>query len=164
MKSDKVKKLTTTALLFAAAVILSLVELMFPLPGYGIKLGLANITVMYAMLAMDGRTAFSIGILKSLFVLITRGAVSAILSVCGFLIAFIAMMLLLRIFKDKIGYLTVSVAGALGHNAGQLIAVAFLYSPLLAYANTPLLGISAIVTGCITATLLRLSFKVLNTR
>ncbi len=149
-------------MLFTVAVALSLVEMLFPLPGYGVKLGLSNIVIMYSLIAVDRRTAISIGILKSIFVVITRGPVAGLLSFSGFLLCILVMLFLMAISRKDISYLLLSVLSALAHNLGQLIVVALLYSPLLAYANIPILGISSVVTGAVTATLLRLTMPVLN--
>ncbi len=144
IKGDKIKKITVTAMLLAVAIVLSFIEMLFPLPGYGLKLGVSNIVIMYALIAMDGKTAFSIGVIKSLFVFLTRGMVSGILSASGFMLAFFVMLLLLKLFKGRVGYLLLSVLGAIGHNAGQLVVVALLYSPVVAFANIPFLGIASV--------------------
>ncbi len=162
MKNTKTKLLVRIALLFATAVVLSLLEMLFPLPIYGVRLGLSNIVIMYALLAINGKTAFTVGVLKSMFVLLTRGLVASLLSLCGFFAAFLIMMLMVKFLKEKVGYLLISVMGALAHNAGQLIAVAFLYSPVIAYANIPILGVSAVLTGCLTAILLKAMLPILK--
>ena len=42
----------------------------------GVKLGLANVVVMYALFFLGRGSAFTLVLLKSFFVLLTRGAVS----------------------------------------------------------------------------------------
>ena len=56
-KSDKTKRLTMTAMLLAAAFILSWVERAIDIPMIvpGIKLGLANIVIMFTMLPVAKR-------------------------------------------------------------------------------------------------------------
>ncbi len=162
MKKHETKLLVTTALLFATAMVLSVIEMLFPLPGYGVKLGLSNIVIMYALIAINGKTAFTIGILKVFFVFLTRGIVASLLSLCGFVFAFLAMIILVKFFKDRVGFLLISVLGAIAHNAGQLIAISFLYDPLIAVANIPILGISAVLTGCLTAILLKIMLPILK--
>ncbi|MEG1050393.1 MAG: Gx transporter family protein, partial [Oscillospiraceae bacterium] len=70
MSMNKTKKMTTIALLFALAMVLSFVEGMitplFALPP-GVKLGLANIVVMYCMVYMGLSSAVQVSLLKALF-------------------------------------------------------------------------------------------------
>jgi heptaprenyl diphosphate synthase len=72
--------------IFALTLVLNLVENMIPpitgLPP-GVKLGLSNIVVMYCLFNVNKTTAFSIASLKSVFVLITRGATAGLLSFAG---------------------------------------------------------------------------------
>ncbi len=149
-------------MLFAVALMLALLEMLFPLPGYGTKIGLSNIVIMYSLIAINKKTAITIGILKSIFVFITRGAVAGLLSISGFLFSIIVMIVVLLLTRRKASYLLLSVLSALAHNTGQLIVVALIYNPLLAYANIPILGLSAIITGIITASILKLTIPILD--
>lgn len=157
--SIKVKKLVLTGLLFAMALILSLVESMLPplipiLPI--IKIGLSNIIVMYALFFIDKKSSYEIAVLKSLFVFITRGSVSAFLSLMGGLISITAMIILLVIFKSKITYFLLSIAGAIMHNIGQLIAIFIVYQSFLLISLLPVLILAGLFTGIATAILLKL--------
>ena len=81
----KAKRLALTAMLFAVAVVLSIVEGMAPalLPVPGARFGLSNIAVMYALFFLKKQDAFWIALLKGLFAALTRGAVAGILSGFG---------------------------------------------------------------------------------
>lgn len=158
MSLYKTKALTLTALLFALALVLSIVESSFP-PLFtatpGIKLGLSNIIVMYALFFLSKKHAFMIAILKAGFVYITRGAVAGLLSFCGGTISLMVMILLMVIFKDKVSYLILSIFGAVFHNIGQLLAVSFVYTSIYLLMYLPILLISGVVAGMATSTLLR---------
>jgi heptaprenyl diphosphate synthase len=65
------------------------------------------------------------------------------------------MSLLIIIFKDKISYLAVSIAGSVFHNLGQLTAVSLLYTDMVLWIYLPVLLISGIIAGIITSTLLK---------
>ena len=79
-RNCKVKRLALMGLLFALAMALSFLESLLPalpmLPP-GIRLGLSNIVTMYALFVLGPVSGYTIAVLKSLFVLLPRGAVAA---------------------------------------------------------------------------------------
>ncbi|MDD2417733.1 MAG: Gx transporter family protein [Oscillospiraceae bacterium] len=165
--SQKIKRLVLTGMLFATAIVLSVVEdlIQLPLVAPGVKLGLANIVVMYTLFFLGGRTALLVSVLKSYFVFITRGLVASILSLCGGLLSIVIMLLLLKIFKDRVSYLVLSISGSICHNLGQLIVVSLIYSGLIWIVHLPILLISGVLAGTATATLLKVflpAFKKLD--
>jgi heptaprenyl diphosphate synthase len=167
---NKVKQLVLTALLFAMAIVIAIVENTLPslpAPVPGVKLGLSNIVVMYALFFLGGKKAYAIAVLKALFVFITRGLVAGILSFTGGVLSLTIMLLLILIFKDKVSYLIISISGAVFHNLGQFVAVSIIYTNLFMWPYIPILLISGVITGVLTATLLRLimpAFKKLGLR
>ena len=163
MRNPSVRRMVLTGMLFALAIVLSFIESMVtPLLGLppGIKLGLANVVVMYALYFLSGRQALLLVALKggaSFF----RGAVSGILSLSGSLLSFLVMYLLLRLFKQRPSVFVVSVAGAVAHNLGQFVAVRFLLGPSF-WVYAPVLLVSGIVMGCLTAVTLRVLLPALR--
>jgi heptaprenyl diphosphate synthase len=158
MSLNKTRALTLTALLFALALVLSIVESSFPplfTAAPGIKLGLSNIVVMYALFFLNKKQAFLIAILKAVFVYVTRGMVAGILSLCGGTLSLLVMILLMILFKEKVSYLVLSIFGALFHNIGQLAAVSFIYTSIYLWVYLPVLMISGVIAGIATSTLLR---------
>ncbi len=155
----KTKLLVLTSLLFAVALVLAILENSFP-PLFvtvpGIKLGLSNIPVMYALFFLDKKPAFMIAILKASYVLITRGFIAGILSLCGGILSLLIMLLLLVIFSDKISYFVLSILGAVFHNIGQFVAISLIYTNIYLWVYLPVLLISGVVAGMATSTLLRL--------
>ncbi|MFA9381059.1 MAG: Gx transporter family protein, partial [Acetanaerobacterium sp.] len=127
-----------------------------PIGGFlpaGVKPGLSNIITMYAVFFMGYGEAFSIAVLKSLFVLLTRGATAAFLSASGGLFSVLVMLLLL-LPKRKLSYLSISVFGSVTHNLAQLAAVSLILgNDALFYA--PVLVISGVAMGVVTGMLLR---------
>ena len=101
---NKTKRMTTIALLFALAMVFSLLEGMimplFALPP-GVKLGLSNIVVMYCMAFMGFSSAAQLTLLKGLFAFLTRGATAGFLATMGGMSSIIVMFILSKIFKDK---------------------------------------------------------------
>ena len=97
-----VKNITLSALLFAVSLILSIVENSIPpivstVPG--VKLGLSNIPIMYALFFAGKGHALTIAALKSVYVAVTRGLVAGFLSLCGGLLSVMVMAVLLYFFK-----------------------------------------------------------------
>ncbi len=155
---NNTKSLVLTGLLFAIAMVLSLVENSFPpivLAAPGVKLGLSNIAVMYALFFLNKRQAFTIAILKSMFVFLIRGFVSALLSLTGGILSLIIMSILLLIFKEKISYLIISIFGAVFHNIGQLIAISFIFTSVYIWAYLPVLLFTGVLAGIGTSALLK---------
>jgi heptaprenyl diphosphate synthase len=155
---NRTKSLVLTGLMFAIAIVLSVVENSFPpimLGAPGIKLGLSNIAVMYALFFLNKRQAFTIAILKAMFVFLTRGIIAALLSLSGGLVSLIIMSILLLIFKEKISYLMISIFGAVFHNVGQLVALSFLFTSVYIWAYLPVLLFTGVLAGIATSALLK---------
>ncbi len=152
------QKMVLTAILFSMALVLSLVENFLPpvaIPVPGVKLGLSNIVVMFSLFFVGKPQAFSIAVLKSLFVFMIRGVTAAFLSLCGGLLSIAIMTLIIFIFKDKVSYLVISIFGAVFHNIGQFIAISILYTTMSLWAYLPFLIIAGIIAGIVTSVLLR---------
>lgn len=152
------KKITTMAMLFALALILSFVESSIPpvtglIPG--IKLGLSNIVVMYAFFAMNAKYAVCISVLKSTFVLTTRGLIAAALSISGGICSIVIMMILVYIFKDNISYIAVSMCAGVTHNIVQLALAVFITGTVMTVAYLPILVVSGMLMGLVTGTTLK---------
>ena len=158
-------KLVLLALLFAIALVLAALENTLPplpLPFPGLKLGLSNIAIMYALFFLNFKSAFALAALKSGFVFLTRGALSGAISLSGGLLSVLAMIGALRLFKTGLSYMGLSILGAVFHNLGQLFVVGVIYGlgfmPLYLAVLLPF-GAAA---GILTATLLKALLPALN--
>lgn len=153
-----VRRLTLSALLLATAIVLAILEGFLPdLPAFlppGVKLGLSNIPVMYALLFVRKSDAFVIAAMKSLFVTLTRAPFTGLISLCGGMCALLMMLLLVSLFGEKLSLFLLSITGAVFHNIGQLVCVSLLYQTAL-WFYLPLLLPAGIATGALTALLLR---------
>lgn len=167
---SKTHQMVLTALFFALAIILSIVESALPplpIAVPGVKFGLSNIAVMYTLFFVNRGSAFTIAALKGVFVGMTRGAVAGLLSLCGGLVSITVMVLLMLLFREKISYLMLSIAGSIFHNVGQFVAISLIYTSMYLWAYLPVLLISGIIAGVATATLLKViipAFKKLGLR
>lgn len=136
------------ALLTALAMVLSWVEVLLPLPTTipGVKLGLTNLVVLFALYRLGTRSAWCLSILRVLLVAFTFGnAFSLWYSLAGAILSLLVMMALKA--TGKFSVTGVSVAGAVSHNLGQiLVAMAVLRSAAVAYYY-PALLLSGTVAG-----------------
>lgn len=144
----KIRTLTKTALLTAAALILGYIDSLIPLvPSVpGIKLGLSNLALLYAVFHMRPRETVVLMLLKvGLSSLLFGNAVGALYALAGGVLSVAAMLLLHRI--PHVSVIPVSTIGGILHMVGQCIVGCILisYRPVLFYA--PWLLISGTATG-----------------
>ncbi len=155
-RNTHARRVALTGLLFALALALSFLESQItPLLGLppGVKIGLANVVVLYALLFATRRQALLLVLLKAGFALLTRGGAAGMLSLAGGLLSVVMMMLLLLPRLHASVWL-VSAAGAVCHNMGQLLAVRLWMGPFALY-YTPVLLLAGLAMGSLNALLLR---------
>lgn len=139
------RELARFALLVALAMVLSWLESLVPLSLAvpGVKLGLANLVVIFALYKLGPRQAAVISLVRVLLITFTFGnAFSFAYSLVGAVLSFVVMLLLKK--TGKFSLLGVSIAGGVCHNIGQiLVAMAVLgtaeliwYLPALLIAGT----------------------------
>lgn len=154
---NRTRQTALTGMLFALAILFSIVEgavsPAFGLPP-GIKLGLANIVVLYCLLFLTAKQGLLLVVLKAGFVFITRGGLAGGISLAGGLLSLLAMMVLLYLDKGA-SLVLISVVGALFHNIGQLGAFS-LWFGAFAWVYLPILLVAAVGMGALTATLLKI--------
>ena len=146
----KTRRLTTLALLTAGAMILSYVESMLPSLGVpGVKMGLANIAVIFALYHLGWKAALGISLVRVFIVSMLFGSMGALLySLAGAALSLGVMALLKH--TDRFSETGVSVAGGVAHNAGQiLVAIALLGNVRLVYYY-PVLVLSGVAGGVLT--------------
>lgn len=73
-------KISLMGLLFALAMAFSYLESMVTIPGMlpGIRLGLSNLVTMYCLFFLGKGAGYTMAVMKSLFVLLTRGFVAGL--------------------------------------------------------------------------------------
>ena len=148
----KAKQVSLTAMCVALAMILSYVESQIPSPGVpGVKLGLANLVVVFALYRLGWKEAVGISLLRVFLVALLFGysASGAVLSLAG-------MILLKR--SDKLSCVAVSVIGGVLHNAGQILMAWALmganvvwYLPVLILSGT----VAGVAIGVVSAILVK---------
>lgn len=143
------RRLARYALLTALAMALSWLESLVPLAGVvppGVKLGLTNLVVIFALYRMSLRDAAAISLIRVVLVAFTFGnSYSFAYSLAGAALSLAVMALLKR--SGKFSLLGVSVAGAVSHNIAQvLVAMAVMETSRLAW-YLPVLLVSGIAAG-----------------
>ena len=143
------RRLARYALLTALAMALSWLESLVPLAGVvppGVKLGLTNLVVVFALYRMSLRDAAAISLIRVVLVAFTFGnSYSFAYSLAGAALSLAVMALLKR--SGKFSLLGVSVAGAVSHNIAQvLVAMAVMETSRLAW-YLPVLLVSGIAAG-----------------
>lgn len=159
MRSEKIKRITFTALMTAFAVVLSFVESLLPTAYFmppGSKLGLSNIPVMFSASSLSVPETMLIVVAKSFFVLITRGFTAFFMSLAGGILSALCMLVMLRRTKG-FGYAGIGILSAICHNIGQLTVSIFLVQSSAIIGYAPIMLIASVVTGFLTGTILRLA-------
>lgn len=151
MRTDT-KKLALMGLLTALAMIFSYVEAILPISiGIpGVKLGIANLVIVFALYRLKPSEAFLINFVRIVLVNFMFGNLSMMLySLSGGILSFFAMVLL-----KKTGWCSiygVSIAGGVFHNVGQLLTAMVVLETMSLVYYGPVLLLSGLVTGAVIA-------------
>ena len=154
---NKTHSIALSGLLFALAMALSFIEGTLVIPGLlpGMKLGLANIVVMYALFFMGPKQAFVLDVLKAFFVFLVSGWTAGFLSLCGGLLSLLVMWLLYYHCPLRPTWFILSVCGALAHNIGQLLGASVILSTAVSLYYAPIMLVLGLVMGMLTSVTLR---------
>lgn len=146
------------ALLVAMGTALHVVEgmLSIPVPIPGVKLGLANIVTLLAIYLYGFRDGVTVALLRVLLGSLIGGMFLSpgfLLGLTGAVSSSLVMALLLKRTKcfSMIG---ISMAGAVAHNIGQLLAASLLLQSGAVIYYLPVLLLTGIPTGILTGFLL----------
>ncbi len=145
------RQLALCSMLLTLMLVLSWVESLFPpLMGIpGIKLGLSNGVLIFAVYMLSLPTAWVLMLLKVLLSALFLGSVAALpYALAGGVLSLLFMSLLSRV--RWIHPITVSIVGGIMHNAGQiLMAMIVLHTMQLMYYMAVLM-LSGILFGALT--------------
>ena len=148
----KVRNITAISLLSAVALILFVIEAQIPpiVPVPGIKLGLANVVIVFTAYALSRKkAAFVLAVRVILGAIFTGQALALIYSACGALVSFALLCAVKGAFTKRQMW-AVSGFCAIAHNAAQLCAAAAIMQTTAVFWYAPALCISGIVTGLFT--------------
>lgn len=142
------KRIARYALLVALAMVLSWLESLIPLSAAipGIKLGLTNLVVLFALYRMSMADALAISLIRVLLVSITFGnAFAFAYSFAGAALSLLIMWALKK--STKFSTVGVSVAGGVGHNLGQIMVASLVLENSGIFLYLPVLMVSGIAAG-----------------
>ena len=148
------KKTVTLGMLTAIAMVFGYVESIIPLPiGIpGIKLGLANIIILFVIYRYGIREALLVSVARIVLSgLMFMGMWSILYGISGTVCAIMVMSL--AKFRLKLSVITVSVLGAMAHISGQMVVAGLNvgFGPVAGYALYLLLA--SLIFGAIIGTI-----------
>ncbi len=144
----KVRKTAYLGLFLALALVCSYVESLIPfhfgIPG--IKLGLTNVVVILALYFLGAKEAAAVSFLRILLSGFLFGNLFGILySFAGGLLSFLCMLFLKKTGKFKI--ISISAAGGVAHNLGQILVAAAVVENVNLFYYFPMLVLAGLATG-----------------
>lgn len=160
----KPKRIAELGVLCAVSLIIFIVELQipYPFPIPGIKLGLANIITVYAVYHYKAyEVSMLVGIRILLGSVFSGNFMALAFSFSGSVLCLLGMLLLKRIIDEKHLWLS-SVFGAVLHNTGQIAAAVFVLQTPQVIAYYPFLLVSGCLAGAFTGLAARLVSSRLN--
>ena len=149
-----VRKIVFLGVSLSMAIAIGMFESLFPdffIPGF--KLGLANIIILILLYGVGWSEALVVDILRVLLVSLLRGnflTMGGFMSFAGAALSFLGM-LLIKILWKKASLFFVSVAGAILHDAGQILVGFFYLENATIFAYLPFMVLISFVTGAFCA-------------
>lgn len=150
MDLSPARRAALMGVLTALALVAGYLEVLVPLPVSvpGVKLGLGNAVVLFALVRLGARPAGLLMLAKVLCsTLLFANPQMLAFSLAGGILSWTVMALAHR--SGLFSVVAVSVLGGIAHNAGQLVAVALLLSMQVALVNVPVLAIAGAVSGAV---------------
>ena len=153
----KTHDIALSGLLFALAMALSFLEGTLVIPGLapGMKLGLANIVVMYALFFMGVRQALYLDLLKALVVVLVSGGTAGFLARCGGRLSLLVLWALYYKLPFQPTWFILSVCGALAHNIGQLFGAGLILSSAMSLYYAQVMLVLGLFMGALTSLTLK---------
>ena len=148
---DRTYKIALLGLYTALAMIFGYIEILFPIGGLlggipGIKLGLANLVILFMLERFTPREAALVSVVRILLIDTLFGRAGSIPIAMGGAFLSLLVMSLLK-YKTKAGTCAISIAGGIAHNIGQVIVV-LVWLKVWGYIYyAPVLIIAGMITG-----------------
>lgn len=145
----RTRDITTIAILTSVSVVISIIESYFTFIGSvipGLKLGLANIVIIFALYRYNFKTAISISLVRVLVVALVRTGfgLNFFFSLVGAIFSITSMLI---VKKTSLSIIGVSIIGSICHSIGQvLIGILILKNSNVIY-YLPYLLLFSIPTG-----------------
>jgi heptaprenyl diphosphate synthase len=149
------RRIAFAAVFTALAIALSIMENYFPvgllIPVPGVKLGLANIVTVFAIVTLRPMDTAAIILTRCLVVGLFTGPVALFFSLSGALLAWLTMMLLSVGLGRVFSVIGVSMGGAAAHSVGQIVAAIVVLGDVgILFFYLPFLLLISLLTGALT--------------
>lgn len=163
--TQQTKKIVRMAIFLSIGIILNIVESMIPLPIAipGVRLGLANTMGLIVLYFYTPKDYALLGFLRVLLVGLLRtgiGSVAFLLSLSGWFLSTLVSLLLYLFHRASIYGL--SICSAMFHGVGQIIMIIILYSLPSMINYLPVLLITGVIGGILTAFISAMALKKLD--
>ena len=161
----KTRKLALLSILLALALALHVFERNLPLPMAvpGVKLGLANIITLLAIIIFGFKEAALVVFMRTFLGAVFGGGFLAFcFSLAGGLLSTTIMAIMYKRLGKYFSLPAVSITGAVFHNIGQISVASFVIENLNLFYYLPVLLFSGIVTGCFIGLVVQFLLKPLN--
>ena len=159
LQDKTVKTVTLCGIFSALSIIFSTFESFLPIqaliPLPGIKLGIANIVILYVLFYAGTKESVFVLLCKCVVTALIFGSVSSFLfSICGGILSLLSAVIIKNKWCDKLSFVGVSVIGAALHNTGQILVSCLMLGTFKTLYYLPALLFASIVCGVITGTVL----------
>lgn len=147
----KTRDITKIAILTSICVVISILESLFTFIGDivpGLKLGLANIVIIFALYEYDFKTAFLVSIIRVLIVALLRTGfgINFFFSLLGAIFSIVFMYIFK---KTRLSIIGVSIIGSVFHSIGQVLVGMLLLDNYNVIYYLPYLLLFSIPTGIV---------------
>jgi heptaprenyl diphosphate synthase len=162
----EIKRITRLSLLLALSVVLNLIESVIPIFNGtipGLKLGLANIVILFTLYEFSFKESITISIMRVVLVGILRiglFSMAFFFSLSGAIISIIIMALAKE--YTKLSIIGVSILGSIFHSIGQIIIACIFVNSTSMVLYLPWILLFSIPTGIFTGILSRELLKNYN--
>ena len=147
-----IKKTAYLGIFSAIAIIFGYVESLFPLGIPGVKLGLANLVIVFLLYLYGVKEAVAVSFVRILVIGFLFGNLFSILFSLAGAVVSLGLMVILK--KTKwFSVVGVSVAGGVSHNIAQIIVASFVVGNLNLFWYLPVLLVSGVIAGFLMGTL-----------
>lgn len=152
MNETIIKKTAYLGVFSAVAIIFGYVESLFPLEIPGVKLGLANLVIVFLLYLYGAKEAVAVSFVRILVIGFLFGNLFSILfSLAGAGVSLVLMMILKK--TNWFSVVGVSVAGGVAHNIAQIVVASFVVGNLNLFWYLPILLVSGVIAGFLMGTL-----------
>lgn len=140
------------SILIGLSLVLSTLEMMIPKPVPFFRLGLSNLPLVLSLRLLKTRDIFILALAKVFLQAMLYGTLFSyifVFSFSGTLLSVCLMVLALRLFKNNISFIGISLLGALAFNSAQLFAAYFILLGKSVFLVAPFFYLAGIVSSVI---------------